>query len=64
MTGREKFNLIFESMTNESLADLILGGSCPSEFDLFDKKESRCPVFFCSSCWEKALEMEYESEDK
>jgi len=60
MTGREKFNQTFAKMSNESLADLILGGSCPSEFDLFDKKESGCPVFFCSNCWEKALEMEYE----
>jgi hypothetical protein len=54
MTGREKFNLIFTKMSNESLADLFLGGSCPSEFDLF------CPDFFCTSCWEKVLEMEYE----
>jgi len=60
MTGREKFNQTFAKMNNENLADLILGGSCPSEFDLFDNKESGCPVFFCSSCWEKALEMEYE----
>ena len=60
MTGREKFNLIFAKINNESLADLFLGGSCPSEFGLFDKKESGCPVFICSSCWEKALEMEYD----
>ena len=59
MTGREKFNLIFANMSNENLADLILGGSCPSEFELFDEKEGRCPVF-CTSCWEKALNMEYE----
>jgi len=59
MTGREKFNKILTNMTNENLADLILGGSCPSKFGLFDKKESGCPIFFCTSCWEKALEMEY-----
>jgi len=60
MTGREKFNLIFANMSNESLADLTLGGSCPSEFELFDKKESVCPIFICTNCWEKALNMEYE----
>jgi len=60
MTGREKFKKILAKTSNESLADLILGGSCPSEFDLFDEKESGCPVFFCSGCWEKALEMEYD----
>lgn len=64
MTGREKFNLVFVSMTNGQLADLVLGGSCPSEFGLFDKKETRCPVLFCTSCWEKALEMEYEEGEK
>ena len=60
MTGRKKFNLIFANMTNESLADLFLGGSCPSEFGLFDKKETGCPDFICTTCWEKALDMEYE----
>ena len=38
ITGREKFNLIFKNMSNGSLADLFIGGTCPSEFGLFDKK--------------------------
>ena len=59
MTGREKLNLIFTKMSNENLLNLI-SGSCPSEFDLFDKKETGCPVLFCTSCWKKALDMEYE----
>lgn len=59
LTGREKFNLCLSKMTNEDLSDLTLGGSCPSEFGLFDKKESGCPVLFCTSCWKEALDMEY-----
>jgi hypothetical protein len=59
MTGREKLNLIFTKMSNENLLNLI-SGSCPSEFDLFDKKETGCLGFPCLSCWEKALEMEYD----
>ena len=61
ISGREKFNRSLSQITNEDLASLLSGCSCPSEYELFDEKETGCYESFCSNCWEKALEMEYES---
>ena len=47
-------------MTNEDLSYLFTGGRCSSDYDLFDEKEGGCRDYFCTNCWEKALEMEYE----
>ena len=58
ITGKEKLVQKIIEYSNEDLEYIFVGGSCPNEFDLYDEKSS-CEGAFCSSCWRKALEMEY-----
>ena len=60
ITGREKILQKLITCNNEDLQHLFSGSACPSDYELFDEKENGCRDVFCSNCWEKALEMEYE----
>jgi len=59
INGKEKLIQKMISLSNEDLEYVFIGGCCPNEFDLYDEKNG-CEGAFCSNCWIKALEMEYE----
>ena len=59
ISGKEKLIRRITACSNEDLEYAFVGGSCPNEFGLFDERDG-CEGAFCSSCWRKALEMEYD----
>ena len=59
INGKEKLIQRIKDSSNEDLEYAFVGSSCPNEFGLYDERNS-CEGAFCSNCWRKALEMEYD----